>query len=316
MAMEELLKQCTFKMPGNSYKGELLALSPLEEEISENLEQHVIKLSKEIGDRSYKKPAALKAAADYIYEKLECSGVKRQRQPFKTESKQSFENLEASIEGCGNAEEILVIGAHYDSADCPGANDNGSGVAALIELTKLLSKENLDRGVRLVAFPNEEHFYGSNGMGSYFYANKCRERNDNLIGMICLETIGYYSEESKSQKFPAGLSQFYPDRGNFLAFIGNTNSKAFLKRTISLFRKEACFPSEGLVAPSYLMGVSRSDHSQFWEHGYEAIMLTDTADHRYPYYHHPEDTHDKVDYECLARIVVALAAVIKELANS
>ncbi|HMP50035.1 MAG TPA: M28 family peptidase [Candidatus Melainabacteria bacterium] len=310
--MKELLKLCQFEMPGDYFRGELPSLTSKQRQLRKYLEAHVHMLAAEIGDRNYKKPEQLQEAADYIFDYFDKVGLSPCRHRF-MHGGMSFENIEVEIEGDSNPEDIIVVGAHYDSADCPGANDNGSGVAALLEIGRLLQEVPPGRTIRLVAFTNEEHFYGSMGMGSYFYAERCSDRQENIIGMIALETMGCYSSEPESQKFPEGLGAVYPDTGDFIGFVGNLDSGAFLRDVIKAFRSAVDFPSEGLIAPTLLESIGRSDHSQFWNFGYPGIMVTDTADYRYEHYHPVNDTVDKVDFDCLARVVTGMADALVAL---
>jgi hypothetical protein len=153
-------------------------------------------------------------------------------------------------------------------------------------------------------------------MGSWVYAKRCRTRGDQIVGMISLETIGYFSQEPGSQKYPMlGLNALYPSSGNFVAFVGNFSSRALVRDAIGTFRKHATLPSEGAALPSNVPGVGWSDHWAFWQHGYPAIMLTDTAPFRYPHYHARTDTPDKLDYDSMARVVIGVERVIQDLAN-
>jgi Zn-dependent M28 family amino/carboxypeptidase len=240
--------------------------------------------------------------------------VRRQEYEFQGDT---FANLEVELVGGERPEEVLVVGAHYDTvAGAPGANDNGSGVAALLELATLVSRHTLSRSVRFVAFCNEEPpFFQSDGMGSYVYVSEFPHDRLDIIGMISLETIGYYSEEPGSQKYPPPLNLFYPSKGNFLAFVGNLRSRSLVIESLSLFRRHSRVPSEGIAAPAFIPGVSWSDQWSFWNHGHRAIMVTDTAPYRYPDYHRSSDTPDKIDYGILARVVDGLAHVIVGLAN-
>ena len=153
-------------------------------------------------------------------------------------------------------------------------------------------------------------------MGSRRYALRARERNERVAAMFSLETIGWYSERPGSQRYPFPLSFFYPSTGNFLAFVSNLGSRALLHESIASFRRQAKFPSEGIAAPALIPGVDWSDHASFWEQGYPALMVTDTAPYRYPHYHSAADTPDKVDYERLARVVIGLEQMLRELASS
>jgi len=146
-------------------------------------------------------------------------------------------------------------------------------------------------------------------MGSRRYALRARERNERIAAMFSLETIGWYSEQPGSQRYPFPLSFFYPSTGNFLAFVSNLGSRALLHESLASFRRQAKFPSEGVAAPALIPGVDWSDHASFWEQGYPALMLTDTAPYRYPHYHSAADTPDKVDYERLARVVSGLEQI-------
>ena len=133
--------------------------------------------------------------------------------------------------------------------------------------------------------------------------------------MFSLETIGYYTDKPDTQSYPFPLSFFYPKTGNFVAFVANLSSRALLHEAIASFRRHAQFPSEGVAAPGLLPGVGWSDHWSFWKEGYPALMVTDTAPYRYPYYHTMQDTPDKVDYERLARVVTGLDGMLRDLAR-
>jgi Zn-dependent M28 family amino/carboxypeptidase len=200
----------------------------------------------------------------------------------------------------------------------PGANDNGSGAAATLALARRVAGRNLPRTVRLVAFVNEEAgAFKTEAMGSLVYARQCRERNEKIVAMLSLETIGYYSTEPNSQSYPLpGLGALYPTTGNFIAFVGNFGSRALVRDVVGSFRKHARFPSEGAALPSAVPGIDWSDHWSFWQNGYPALMVTDTAPFRYPYYHLAQDTPDKLDYDRMARVVAGLRYVIEELAGA
>ena len=205
----------------------------------------------------------------------------------------------------------IVVGAHYDTVPgSPGADDNASAVAVLIELAAM------QLPVRFVAFANEEmpYFLGPE-MGSFVSARRSRERGENLRAMFSLEMLGYYRDAPGSQHYPAPLGWFYPDRADFIGFVGDLGARALVRRSIASFRKHARFPSEGVAAPAAIPGVSWSDHWAFRKHGYKAIMVTDTAFYRYPHYHLPSDTPEKLDYERMARVTLGLAAMLRELAD-
>ncbi|MFQ3787074.1 M28 family peptidase [Halomonas sp. A29] len=303
-------------MPGTSFRGEPAPLGEEGEALRERLHSHVRALSEEIGERHYWRPEALQAAGNYIEDSLQAAGHQPQRQAVPTGSRE-FHNIEVVLPGGRLADEVLVIGAHYDTVrGSPGADDNGSGVAVLIELARLLRDAELDRTLRLVAFVNEEMpFFGSDAMGSLRYARQAKAEGMDIVGMVSLEMLGYFSDEPGSQAYPFPLDRFYPDTGDFLAFVSNLESRRLLHRAIGAFRRHADVPSEGLVAPPLLGDIRRSDHWAFWEKGYPAMMLTDTANFRNPYYHGPSDTHDRLDYATMARLTMALAATLETMAR-
>jgi Zn-dependent M28 family amino/carboxypeptidase len=152
-------------------------------------------------------------------------------------------------------------------------------------------------------------------MGSRQYARRSRQRGEKIVAMFSIETIGWYSDEPGSQRYPFPLGFFYPSRGNFLAFVSNLGSRALLHEAITAFRRHAEFPSEGVAAPAFIPGVDWSDHASFWREGYPALMITDTAPYRYPWYHTAQDTPDKVDYVRLARVVLSMQLTFSELAR-
>ena len=303
-------------MPGKSYSGPFLPLSEEEKDVSSSLYDHVYKLAGEIGERNIWIPSKLNAAAAYIENNWKEQGYTVRHQKYDARGVESV-NLEIEIPGTSQADEIILVGAHYDSVlGCPGANDNGSGVAALLEISRLLGKRRLARTVRLVAFTNEEPpFFIRRDMGSRVYASRARKRKDNIVAMFSLETIGYYSESPYSQQYPFPFSFFYPHTANFIGFVGNLRSRQLVRQSLDAFRRHARFPSEGTVAPGWITGIGWSDHWSFWRKGYRAIMVTDTAPFRYDFYHTSQDTPEKIDYNRLARVTKGLAQVVIELAS-
>ncbi len=277
---------------------------------------HINVLAVEIGERNHRRPAALGRAADYIEAQWKSMGYTVERQPF-THAGQTFDNLIVERKGKGRPGDIVVIGAHYDTAwDTPGANDNGSGVAALLELSRAFASTQPDRSLRFVAFTNEEppHFQ-TESMGSLVYARRCKARGDRVIGMLSLETMGYYVDGEDTQHYPFPLSLFYPDRGNFVAFVGDMRSRPIVKRVKRRFQRAARFPAEDASLPGAIEGVGWSDHWSFWQVGYPGVMVTDTAPFRYGHYHQPTDTIDKLDYVRFAKVVTGLRAVISDLVD-
>ncbi|MCX7885902.1 MAG: M28 family peptidase, partial [Verrucomicrobiae bacterium] len=264
---------------------------------SEALRQHVETLAGEIGERSVFRPGSLARAADYIEQVWRAQGYAVNRQ----DCGNGCQNLEAVSPGNS---EIIIVGAHYDSvAGSPGANDNASAVAAMLELSRACAGQPTKRTVRFVAFANEEPpFFKTPLQGSRSYARACRQRRDDIRVMISLETIGYYDDRPGSQRYPFPFGLFYPNRGNFLAFISNFKSRGLMHEAVRVFRAHCDFPVECCATFAAVPGVDWSDHGSFWQEGYRAFMVTDTAPYRYPHYHMPSDTPDKVCYEALARV--------------
>lgn len=308
-------------MPGKSYTGNLLPLTQTQIALRDSLKTDVVMLAEEIGPRGVLQSNNLAAAADYIEQTLEAAGYKVTRQCFEVDGVNCC-NLEVEILGQTRPDEIIVVGGHYDSVlfdgNCPGANDNASGTAATLAIAREFVNRKPQRTVRFVFFVNEEPPYfqlQKEKMGSWVYAQRCKEREENIVVMFSLETIGYYSDEENSQAYPFPLGFVYPSTGNFITFVGNVGSRALVRDSISSFRKHAKFPSEGGALPGYLPGVGWSDHWSFWKAGYQGVMVTDTAPFRYPHYHKLSDTPDKLNYERMAVVVEGLTQVVTDLAN-
>jgi Zn-dependent M28 family amino/carboxypeptidase len=299
-------------MPG---RNALAAATLAAEEVAlrEELRADVQTLAGQIGERNMARYPQLNAAADFIENSFARAGLNPRRDRYKLRGL-ACHNIEAEIRG--SSSEIVLVGAHYDSVfGSPGANDNGSGVAAMLALARRFAQKPAQHTLRFVAFVNEEPpYFLTEQMGSFVYAGRCKARGDQIAAMISLETIGYFSDAPHSQTYPSlGLGVFYPTVGNFIGFVGNIRSRALLRRAIALFRKHARLPSEGAALPSFIPGVSWSDQWAFWQHGYPGIMITDTAPFRYPHYHSATDTPDKLDYDRFALVVSGMQKVIEEL---
>jgi Zn-dependent M28 family amino/carboxypeptidase len=305
------------RMPLKSHRGPLPSLTEEQRALRDSLRRDVQKLAGDIGERNVFQPAGLRAAVAYLEEEFTRAGGKVLRQSYQVHG-EPCHNLEVEIPGTVGREEIVVVGAHYDSVNgCVGANDNGSGVAAVLALARAWAvRKPPARTLRFVAFVNEEPpFFQTEQMGSLVYARQCRQRNDHIVAMLSLETIGYYSEEAGSQKYPFPLGMFYPSRGNFIGFVGNTANRKLVRQCIKSFRRQVAFPSEGAALPGGLPGIGWSDHWAFWQVDYPALMVTDTAPFRYAFYHKTQDTPNRLDYERMARVVAGLDLVLQELLN-
>jgi hypothetical protein len=313
------LYYCT-AMPGESQRGALPALTEAERGAAEELRLHVTALSVTIGERRAVVSDSLKRAEAYLNGELakiaSGSTAKLWREPIPNAPGDPA-NLVLDLPGT-KAGPLIIVGAHYDTAPegTRGANDNGSGTASALVLAKRLLITPHPLPVRIVLFANEEMpYFQSEQMGSLVHAQGCRARGEELTAMFSLETMGYYSDEPGSQKYPAPLDRVYPDRGNFIAFVGNVGSRSLVRSSIERFRKHATIPSQGGALPSALPGVGWSDHWAFWQSGYPALMVTDTALFRDPTYHRTSDVASNLDFERLARVVIGLQKVLEELAR-
>lgn len=280
------------------------------------LRRHIETLAGTIGERNLWTYPALVQAADYISGQMRLCGYEPARQSYDV-SRLPVSNIEATAPGTSKPAEVLVLGAHYDTVSgCPGANDNATGVSALLELARRFATRPHRRTVRFVAFVNEEPpFFRTARMGSVVYANAARARGDRIVGMLALETMGYYSDARGSQRYPTPIAPFYPNVGNFIGFVSNVTSGPLLLKARRAFRRRTRFPVQAAAVPGGIPGVGWSDHWSFWQAGYPAMMMTDTAPFRYPWYHTAEDTPDKVSAEKLADVVDGLEYVVSVLAG-
>lgn len=281
-----------------------------------SLRTHVEQLAGKIGERNIFRPQALQAAASYIERQWEQQGYAVERLGYDV-SGVSCLNLEISRSGDARKDEILLLGAHYDTvAGSPGANDNGSGVAALIEMSRLFADVDPAMSVRFVAFVNEEPpFFTTEQQGSMVYAEAARRRGDDIRLMASIETIGYYSDKPGSQSYPPLFKLFYPAHADFIGIVSNFRSWAAMRRLAAAFRANSDFPLETTAIFPFVPGVSWSDHRSFWLQGYRAVMVTDTAFYRYRHYHAPTDTPDKLAYSELTQVTSGLYAAFSELAR-
>ena len=293
--------------------------------LAARLEATVRHLSGVIGERHFRRAHALDEALSFIREELVRSHVTATDHPFEVAGRR-FTNLEvvvpsrsSSSSSSSSAEPgCIVIGAHYDTVPgTPGADDNATGVAALLELARQLAHERFERSLRLVFFPNEEPpFFPDAGMGSAMYAAELRSAAVDVHTMISLEMLGYYSDRPGSQRYPPGLSLLYPNQGNFIGFVSNLRSRNQLRELKRAFTASSDFPCESLAAPEWTVVVGLSDHSSFWKQGYPGLMVTDTAFMRNPHYHQASDTADTLDFERFAKVTEGLVGAVKRLAST
>ena len=291
-----------------------MSVSP--EELAKRLRAHVETLAGTIGERNVFRPQGLAAARDYIETTWRAQGYEVIAQEYEVRGVVCA-NLEVSRTGAGRAGEIIVVGAHYDSVRaCPGANDNGSGVAALLEIARRFAALTPALTVRFVAFVNEEPpFFMTRRQGSAVYARAARARGDDIRLMVSLETLGYYSDAPGSQRYPPLFRFLYPDRGNFLGLVSDLRSRGVMCRVAKVFRSCSDFPLQHTATLRWVPGVAWSDHLPFWRQGYRALMATDTAFYRYRYYHTAQDTPDKLTYPAFGQATEALGRCFAALAE-
>lgn len=302
---------------GSSFRTKEGNISP----VASRLKKHVEVLAGKIGERSLFNRKSLNEAGDYIRKEFELYGYKPNRLEFKHQSVYSgnsdefpLYNIEVVLgRGTSKNNKVLVVGAHYDTVPgTPGADDNASAVSVLLELAFQLKGVDLDKEIRLVAFSCEEPpSFGTRNMGSYHYVQRLKEEKVKIEGMICLEMVGYYNSVSGSQSYPLFLNLFYPNSGDFIALVSNFSSRKFLKKCKDVWRENSRFPMGTAILPPIFSSITLSDHLNFWDVGFKAIMVTDTAFFRNPYYHTIHDTPDKLDYEKMAEVTGALASILK-----
>ena len=291
------------------------SLSASDTILRDELKAVVQELSGNIGERNLWRYPQLNAAAEFIEKSFRQAGLQPRRDSYEVNGLASH-NIEVEIRGA--SPEIVLVGAHYDSVfGAPGANDNGTGVAALLGLVRRFAGKQTHHTLRFVAFVNEEPpYFQTPQMGSFVYAGRCKKRGDRIAAMISLETIGYFSDAPRSQTYPvAALGAFYPKVGNFIGIVGNLQSRGLVRRAIAEFRKDGKIPAEGAALPAFIAGVGWSDQWSFWQHGYPGIMITDTALLRYPHYHEASDTPDKLDYDRFTLVVSSAEKLIQLLAT-
>ena len=285
------------------------------QETSDQLKAHLKALTVTIGERSVRFPENLNKTVEYIHSFYKEIGLQAWSEPY---DYQGFEvaNVVTEISSGPNPARRYLLGAHYDSvAGTVGADDNASAVAVQLEtaryLKELFGREKLDLNVKLVSFALEEPpAYRTRFMGSRVYAKKAHREKEKIDGMICLEMVGYACYEPGCQNYPFPLGFFgYPKAGNFIGIVGNFKSGGFSKALITEFQKNIELPVVKLTVPFngwILPSVRLSDHASFWDQGYKAVMITDSAFFRNPHYHTPADTMEKLDYRFMAELVESL----------
>lgn len=293
----------------------ILDLSRAEKETAKNVKETVEHIVASFGIRNYAYYENLERTADYLIKRFEDIRYKPEVMSYEIHG-QKYRNIIATLPSSSPDHEKIIIGAHYDSCFNPGANDNASGIAAVLELARLLKDEKTKTNITFIAFVNEEPpFFMTDSMGSRQYAMKAKKKGEKIKAAIIFDLIGFYKNERFSQKYLPLTGPFYPNQANFAAFIGNFPSRHVVSKLISGFKKYSEFPVESLIAPSFMPGVNFSDHWSFWKEGYPAIFITDTAYLRSPHYHKKTDLPDILDYGKMAVIIHGLKKSIAQFAN-
>ncbi len=279
------------------------------EEIRANLLAHLQYLSVQLGDRSLYRPRTLKAAEDYVYQGFLQAGYQPRRQTF------ICQRLEVSnvIAGDPDPRGYYLLGAHFDTvAGTPWADDNASGVAVLLEVARLARSLPLPRPWAFVGFTCEEPpAFFTPYMGSRVYAKDARKQKDRILGMLGLEMVGYYRQEPGSQSLPLTLKFLgYPTTGNFIGLVSDWRSRPLMERLEAAIKEGCRLPTASLAVPLsghlLLPEVRLSDHANFWDEGYPAVMLTDTAFMRNPNYHGPDDVLENLDLDAMVELTLGL----------
>lgn len=282
--------------------------------LAENLSRHVRVLASSIGPRNLNRsPSGLEKAAYFIKQFLETNGYPVFEHSFTTTSGLA-KNLIADKEG-SDPDHLLIIGAHYDSFNySPGADDNASGVAMLLELARIFRQASPRTSIKFVFFTNEEPpFYETSDMGSRRYVDEVLVSEKRIVRMINLESVGYFTTTLNSQVYPFPLNLLYRSVGDFIGFVSDLKSRDFLQQTVGSFKYASNFPTGSSSLPRMLPGVDWSDHAAFWQTNRRAVMVTDSAMFRYPHYHLESDTADRLDYKAMAQVTTGLVAVITDL---
>ncbi len=284
--------------------------NPLIEVDPERLKNHVRIMTREMAPRNFQHFENMEKTADYIHEKFDGAGARISELSYEINGK-TFRIVSGFFGP--ETKERLIVGAHYDAVPgSPGADDNASGVAGLLEMATILGDNPPSMKVELVAYPNEEPpFFYTTLMGSYVHAMHLKEEKIPVRLMIALESIGYFTDKPFTQLFPNPFFRlFYPSRGNFIAVVSRLREGPAVRRIKKVMRTVPDLSVYSFNGPSFIAGVDYSDHRSYWKAGYRALMVTDTAFYRYDHYHTPQDLPENLDYKRLSKVVQGVYAVV------
>lgn len=283
---------------------------------AQRLRSDVTTIVEGFGPRGHLQPEALDRVADHIAHELELAGAGVQRQVYEGLDGLQYQNVIARFGPTTGP--VVIVGAHYDAADgLPGADDNASGTAGLLELARLLGRSEWDTAIELVAYSTEEppHFR-TQWMGSAVHADAIAASQREVVAMLSLEMIGRFSDEPRSQTFPApGMGLLYPTKGNFIALVGKTGQGGVIRRAKRAFRHATDLPVRSITAPTSVPGIDFSDHLNYWAYDMDALMVTDTAFFRNFDYHTQQDTVDRLDFDRMAKVVDGVYGIVAALAT-
>lgn len=293
--------------------GKSVQLTRDEKDASVRMRNFVNILAQEIGVRNHAYYENLEDASSFIHHSFAELGYPVQVLAYKVDGK-LYKNLIAVKQGTVYPDETIIIGAHYDSCYNPGADDNASGVAGLLELARQLKNIKLNHTVKFIAFVNEEPpFFRTANMGSYVYTRQAKANGERIKGAVILEMIGYFSGDLFSQRYLPFLGPFYPNQANFISIVGNFPSRQIVNFLYQGFRQNNDFPVEKIIAPEFVPGIYYSDHWSFWKMGYPAVMVTDTAFLRSRHYHRQSDTVETLNFESMTKVIYGLKEAVLNL---
>lgn len=278
----------------------------------DRLRADVQTLCTDLAPRYYMPPEQLDRSAAWIAGQFRDAGLPVTFQSYET-MEGTYRNVVATVMGSDPV--TIVLGAHYDVyGTFPGADDNASGVAVLLEIARTIPSSRPRQTIVFVAFANEEPpFFSTEDMGSHHFAKHLVDTGIRVDLMVSLESLGFYSEQPGSQKFPAPwLGMFYPGAGNFIGIVGDLGSSGPIRRVKRALLAGGGIEVRSFRGPRFVPGVGLSDQYWFWEYGMPAVMVTDTAMLRTPHYHRPSDTPETLDYEKMAAVAQGFHALLAD----
>jgi len=305
------------QMPGKSPPASTARLTEEQKDASERMKETCETLAHQIGQRSTAKAANVLAAKEFLMGRLRKMGLRPAEKSFATRG-YSGTNIEARVEGAGSRSEILVLGAHYDTeAYSPGAGDNASGCAMLLEIAHELAARPRDRTIEIVFFDfGSARFAGTDDAGAKFWVEDARRSGKRIAAMLAFDCVGTFKDAPKSQTGPFPLNLCYPSQGNFLLFAGDIGARKLVQACVSTMRANGGFPVEGITLPGVVPGISKSDHYAFRQNGWPAIVVTDTGPFRNPDDGQPSDTPDRLNYDRMAVAWTELVKLVEKLAQA